>query len=57
MCYTAVVVVVSLCLDSSWQYAAVDDSGGNLVVAGRAGFALYSCLNKKWKLFGNEIQV
>ena len=39
------------------QYAAVDDSGCNLALAGRAGFALHSGLTKKWKLFGNEIQV
>ena len=26
-------------------------------MAGKAGFALYSGLHKKWKLFGNEIQV
>ena len=39
------------------QYAAVDEAGCNLAVAGRAGFALYSGINRKWKLFGNEIQV
>ena len=39
------------------QYAAVDTSGCNITVAGRAGFAIYSGIRKKWKLFGNEIQV
>jgi hypothetical protein len=38
------------------KYSAVDDSGCNLAVAGKAGFALYSGHHKKWKLFGNEVQ-
>ena len=39
------------------QYAAVDSLGSSIAVAGLAGFALYSGIRKKWKLFGNEIQV
>ncbi len=31
-------------------------AGSNLVIAGRAGFALYSGSRRKWKLFGNEVQ-
>ena len=38
------------------QYAAVNAAGSNLVIAGRAGFALYSGSRRKWKLFGNEVQ-
>jgi len=34
----------------------VSDNGCNLGVAGRAGFALYSTMRRKWKLFGNEVQ-
>ena len=40
-----------------YQYAALDPSGCNIAVAGKAGFALYSGVRKKWKLFGNEVQV
>ena len=39
------------------QYSAVDVLGRNLAIAGKAGFVLYSSLHKKWKLFGNEVQV
>ncbi|XP_064397549.1 guanine nucleotide exchange factor subunit RIC1-like [Halichondria panicea] len=38
------------------KYAAVNAAGSNLVIAGRAGFALYSGSRRKWKLFGNEVQ-
>jgi hypothetical protein len=38
------------------KFSAVDATGCNIAVAGKAGFALYSGLHKKWKLFGNEIQ-
>ena len=34
----------------------VSDNGCVLGVAGRAGFALYSTMRHKWKLFGNEVQ-
>jgi hypothetical protein len=45
-----------LVLNWPLRYAAVDEGGCNLAVAGRAGFALYSGVNRKWKLFGNEVQ-
>ena len=34
----------------------MSNSGSNLVIAGRAGFAIYSDSRRKWKLFGNEVQ-
>ena len=38
------------------QFAALNNTGTNLAVAGRAGFAIYSGARRKWKLFGNEVQ-
>ncbi|XP_026741038.1 guanine nucleotide exchange factor subunit Rich [Trichoplusia ni] len=38
------------------RYSAIDESGMNVCVAGRAGLALYSCAARRWKLFGNEAQ-
>ncbi|XP_026289117.1 guanine nucleotide exchange factor subunit Rich isoform X1 [Frankliniella occidentalis] len=38
------------------RYTAMDLSGEHLAVAGRAGLALYSVANRKWKLFGSESQ-
>jgi hypothetical protein len=38
------------------QYTAVDAEGQNVAIAGRTGFAHYSLLNRRWKLFGNETQ-
>lgn len=38
------------------RYTAMDASGENLAVAGRAGLALYSVANRRWKLFGSESQ-
>ena len=34
----------------------MNSTGTNLVVAGRAGFAIFSGARRKWKLFGNEVQ-
>lgn len=34
----------------------MSQTGSNLAVAGKAGFALYSSGRRKWKLFGNEVQ-
>lgn len=43
---------------SNWpiRYSAIDSSGNNIAIAGRTGMALYSLINRKWKLFGNETQ-
>ncbi|XP_065331674.1 guanine nucleotide exchange factor subunit Rich isoform X2 [Cloeon dipterum] len=38
------------------RYSAVDAEGQNVAIAGRTGFAHYSLLHRKWKLFGNETQ-
>lgn len=45
-------------LASNWpiRYCAHDRVGTNVAVAGKYGFALYSTVTKKWKLFGNESQ-
>ena len=42
---------------SHLQYAAISPGGVNVAIAGKAGFALYSSFKRKWKLFGNEVQV
>ncbi len=47
---------IRTCTCTYLQYAAVNAAGSNLVIAGRAGFALYSGSRRKWKLFGNEVQ-
>lgn len=39
------------------QFAAIDTAGQCMAVAGRRGFAHYSLLTRKWKLFGNITQV
>lgn len=43
---------------SNWpiRYSALDSEGNNIAVAGRTGFAIYSLITRKWKLFGNETQ-
>ncbi|XP_048483589.1 guanine nucleotide exchange factor subunit Rich [Plutella xylostella] len=38
------------------RYSAIDRTGVHLCVAGRTGLAHYSCVTRKWKLFGNETQ-
>lgn len=38
------------------RFATLDAKCENLAVAGRTGFALYSFLTRRWKLFGNESQ-
>ena len=45
-------------LSLNWpiNYACVGQDGRYLAVAGKAGMALYSSLNHKWKLFSNEQQ-
>ena len=39
------------------QFSAIDKLGQNVAVVGKFGFAHYSLLTKKWKLFGNITQV
>lgn len=56
--------VLSITLTSSFisftlpeQFSAIDKLGQNVAVVGKFGFAHYSLLSKKWKLFGNITQV
>ncbi|NXF71329.1 RIC1 protein, partial [Sclerurus mexicanus] len=45
-------------LESNWpiRFSAIDKLGQNVAVVGKFGFAHYSLLTKKWKLFGNITQ-
>ncbi|XP_067944083.1 guanine nucleotide exchange factor subunit RIC1-like isoform X2 [Watersipora subatra] len=45
-------------LGSNWpiRFAAMDDAGLSVAIAGRTGLAHYSLLRRKWFLFGNEAQ-
>ena len=45
-------------LAGNWplRFASLDGRCENLAVAGRTGFALYSLVTRRWKLFGNETQ-
>ncbi|XP_044128870.1 LOW QUALITY PROTEIN: guanine nucleotide exchange factor subunit RIC1 [Bufo gargarizans] len=53
-----VVQIHSTYLESNWpiRYSAIDKIGQNVAVSGKCGFAHYSLLTKKWKLFGNITQ-
>ncbi|XP_053322022.1 guanine nucleotide exchange factor subunit RIC1 isoform X2 [Spea bombifrons] len=53
-----VVQIHSTYLESNWpiRYSAIDKGGQNVAVVGKFGFAHYSLLTKKWKLFGNITQ-
>ncbi|XP_022920815.2 guanine nucleotide exchange factor subunit Rich [Onthophagus taurus] len=53
-----VVPVPSTYSATNWpiRYSAIDNSGQNLGIAGRAGIAHYSMQTRRWKLFGNETQ-
>ncbi|XP_068609272.1 guanine nucleotide exchange factor subunit RIC1 [Brachionichthys hirsutus] len=53
-----VVQIHSTYLESNWpiRFAAIDTAGQCMAVAGRRGFAHYSLLTRKWKLFGNVSQ-
>ena len=42
--------------NSPIRYASIDQTGQYIAIAGKNGFALYSMLTRKWKLFGNETQ-
>ena len=50
--------VPSTYLAGNWplRFASLDTRCENLAVAGRTGFALYSLITRRWKLFGNESQ-
>ncbi|NXU04288.1 RIC1 protein, partial [Buphagus erythrorhynchus] len=54
-----VVQIHSTYLESNWpiRFSAIDKLGQNVAVVGKFGFAHYSLLTKKWKLFGNITQV
>ncbi|NXB26891.1 RIC1 protein, partial [Rhagologus leucostigma] len=53
-----VVQIHSTYLESNWpiRFSAIDKLGHNVAVVGKFGFAHYSLLTKKWKLFGNITQ-
>ncbi|NXW23291.1 RIC1 protein, partial [Circaetus pectoralis] len=53
-----VVQIHSTYLESNWpiRFSAIDKLGQNVAVVGKFGFAHYSLLTKKWKLFGNVTQ-
>ncbi|NXB78440.1 RIC1 protein, partial [Donacobius atricapilla] len=53
-----VVQMHSTYLESNWpiRFSAIDKLGQNVAVVGKFGFAHYSLLTKKWKLFGNITQ-
>nr|XP_041567351.1 guanine nucleotide exchange factor subunit RIC1 isoform X3 [Taeniopygia guttata] len=53
-----VVQIHSMYLESNWpiRFSAIDKLGQNVAVVGKFGFAHYSLLTKKWKLFGNITQ-
>lgn len=52
------ILVPTAYMNANWpiRFSALDQNGHHLAVAGKSGLALYSLLNKKWKLFGNELQ-
>lgn len=45
-------------LVNNWpiRLVAIDQKGSSIAIAGSNGFAHYNMVNRKWKLFGNEIQ-
>uniref|UniRef100_A0A5F9C240 Guanine nucleotide exchange factor subunit RIC1 n=1 Tax=Oryctolagus cuniculus TaxID=9986 RepID=A0A5F9C240_RABIT len=51
-------MISSTYLESNWpiRFSAIDKLGQNIAVVGKFGFAHYSLLTKKWKLFGNITQ-
>ncbi|XP_036186979.1 guanine nucleotide exchange factor subunit RIC1 isoform X8 [Myotis myotis] len=53
-----VVQISSTYLETNWpiRFSAIDKLGQNIAVVGKFGFAHYSLLTKKWKLFGNITQ-
>nr|XP_060618273.1 guanine nucleotide exchange factor subunit RIC1 isoform X2 [Anolis sagrei ordinatus] len=53
-----VVQIQSTYLEINWpiRLSAIDKMGQNVAVVGKSGFAHYSLLSKKWKLFGNITQ-
>nr|XP_060466194.1 guanine nucleotide exchange factor subunit RIC1 isoform X3 [Panthera onca] len=54
-----VVQISNTYLESNWpiRFSAIDKLGQNIAVVGKFGFAHYSLLTKKWKLFGNITQL
>uniref|UniRef100_A0A0F7Z535 Guanine nucleotide exchange factor subunit RIC1 n=1 Tax=Crotalus adamanteus TaxID=8729 RepID=A0A0F7Z535_CROAD len=53
-----VVQIHNIYLEINWpiRFSAIDKMGQNVAVVGKYGFAHYSLLSKKWKLFGNITQ-
>lgn len=52
------ILVPTAYMNANWpiRFSALDQTGHHLAVAGKAGIALYFVIQKKWKLFGNELQ-
>ncbi|OON14493.1 hypothetical protein X801_09716 [Opisthorchis viverrini] len=38
------------------SYVAMNMDGGRIAVSGEYGFAHYSCVTRRWNMFGNEVQ-
>ncbi|XP_053153540.1 guanine nucleotide exchange factor subunit RIC1 isoform X3 [Hemicordylus capensis] len=53
-----VIQIHSTYLEINWpiRFSAIDKMGQNVAVVGKFGFAHYSLLSKKWRLFGNITQ-
>ncbi|XP_006004695.1 guanine nucleotide exchange factor subunit RIC1 [Latimeria chalumnae] len=53
-----VIQIHSAYLESNWpiRFSAIDRLGQCVAIAGRFGFAHYSLITRKWKLFGNVTQ-
>lgn len=56
--YWTIISIPYAYMGSSWpiRFTALDDDCTSLAIAGRTGFAHYSVVQRKWRLFGNETQ-
>ncbi|XP_059078421.1 guanine nucleotide exchange factor subunit Rich-like [Tigriopus californicus] len=56
--YWTIISIPYAYMGSSWpiRFTALDDDCTSLAIAGRTGFAHYSVIQRKWRLFGNETQ-
>ncbi|TGZ64308.1 hypothetical protein CRM22_006432 [Opisthorchis felineus] len=51
-------LVPALYMKHNWplRYVAMNMEGDRIAVSGEHGFAHYSCVTKRWNMFGNEVQ-
>ncbi|KER21560.1 hypothetical protein T265_10132 [Opisthorchis viverrini] len=51
-------LVPALYMKHNWplRYVAMNMDGGRIAVSGEYGFAHYSCVTRRWNMFGNEVQ-